>query len=181
MMCSVDGCTKDTYLRGWCQAHYTRWRRYGNPETRRRLTGMPWVDRLAHSFLVGDGCWEWQGSVQSEGYGTFYRGKNMKAHRVVYELLVGPIDPELTIDHLCLNKTCVRPAHLEVVTRSENIARKNRAAAGRPRKTPNPTAVPRELHGTLRERNKNGETLEQLAQEFGVNKTTIGRYVRSAA
>ena len=134
-ICSVDGCEKPLHSSKFCNAHHSRWRRYGDPLVRRKMTWMPWEQRLLASFATpSDGCWVWAGSITSEGYGSFYRGKNLKAHRVVYEFLVGPIPDGLTIDHLCRNKPCVNPAHLEVVTRAENIARRNRDVAGRNRR-----------------------------------------------
>jgi len=60
----------------------------------------------------------------AEGYGTFYLdGRSQKAHRVAYELLVGPIPEGLTLDHLCRVRHCVNPDHLEPVTRLENWRR----------------------------------------------------------
>lgn len=73
-----------------------------------------------------DVCWIWRGSLDSYGYGTFCYGAVVwKAHRVAYELLVGWLDPELTIDHLCRNPWCVRPDHLEPVTSGENSRRRS--------------------------------------------------------
>lgn len=73
---------------------------------------------------LDQGCWNWTGTRDQKGYGRArFGGKTTGAHRVAYELLVGPIPEELTIDHLCLNKSCVRPDHLEPVTRGENVRR----------------------------------------------------------
>lgn len=70
------------------------------------------------------GCWTWIGSRDVEGYGRMTAGrKSPKAHRLVYEALVGPIPPGLHLDHLCRNTSCVNPAHLEPVTPRENILR----------------------------------------------------------
>lgn len=73
------------------------------------------------------GCWQWiRGGFGHEGYGAVWdrkKKKTVKAHRYVYEMLVGPIPEGLTLDHLCRNRRCVRPAHLEPVTWSENIRR----------------------------------------------------------
>lgn len=76
-------------------------------------------------------CWPWQGTINN-GYGHFNiqrdRSKfTVKAHRIAYELVVGPIPEGLTIDHLCRNKVCMNPAHMEPVTHGENARRRNAA------------------------------------------------------
>jgi hypothetical protein len=70
-----------------------------------------------------DGCWNFLGCTAMRGYGNFSMNKTMvAAHRVSYELCVGPILNE-TVDHLCYNRKCVNPDHLECVSRSENTIR----------------------------------------------------------
>lgn len=72
------------------------------------------------------GCLEWLGATNSRGYGSFSfggKGKNVLAHRWIYEATVGPIATEMTIDHICRNRRCVDVKHLEVVTRGENTRR----------------------------------------------------------
>jgi hypothetical protein len=69
-------------------------------------------------------CWLWTGTTAAHGYGQMRRGgRTLPAHRVSYELLVGPIPPGLHIDHLCRVRACVNPAHLEAVTQKENNRR----------------------------------------------------------
>lgn len=70
------------------------------------------------------GCWEWQNAL-TNGYGTFApkRFAILPAHRVAYELIVGPIPEGLELDHLCKNPRCVNPNHLEPVTHAENCRR----------------------------------------------------------
>lgn len=69
------------------------------------------------------GCWEWVGAT-SDGYGHFqWQGRNVRAHRYLWERVRGPIPTGLVIDHLCRNRRCVNPNHLEVVTFRENILR----------------------------------------------------------
>ena len=71
------------------------------------------------------GCWLWNGTLTWGGYGQISRnGRNTTAHRAMWKHLRGPIPPGMTIDHLCLTRRCVNPAHLEVVTYSENNYRR---------------------------------------------------------
>ena len=89
-----------------------------------------------------NGCWEWQGA-KGQGYGNFYlHGKFPRAHRYAYELLVGPIPDGLTLDHLCRNRACVNPDHLEPVTQKVNTLRGEGLAAQNARKTHCPEGHP---------------------------------------
>jgi hypothetical protein len=74
-------------------------------------------------------CWEWTGGLLTTGYGQFgtrkYPPRTRLAHRVAYELVNGDIPQGLDLDHLCRNRACVNPAHLEPVTRRVNLIRGN--------------------------------------------------------
>jgi hypothetical protein len=73
--------------------------------------------------LLSD-CWPWTGARTSHGYGaTTLDGRYAVASRAAYELLIGPIPEGLVLDHLCRNRACVNPAHLEPVTHQVNINR----------------------------------------------------------
>src|SRR6266576_3456485 len=80
-------------------------------------------------------CWPWQAN-RGRGYGNVWiAGRMYRAHRVAYELLIGPIPEGLTLDHLCRNRGCVNPAHLEPVTSRENTLRGEGISANNARKT----------------------------------------------
>lgn len=82
------------------------------------------VRLLAKVRFTAYGCWEWRASLNNNGYAVlFHHGKMTFAHRISYEAFVGPIPAGLVIDHLCRNRCCVNPDHLEAVTRSVNVSR----------------------------------------------------------
>lgn len=88
----------------------------------------PWPLRkrgATPAWTVGDdGCWNWNGFVTPAGYGQIKRdGRIQGAHRYIYQLVHGPLDDGMVLDHLCENTKCVNPAHLEPVTTRENILR----------------------------------------------------------
>jgi hypothetical protein len=100
-------------------------------------------------------CWPWLGTMKGNGYGMLVvrRVKHL-AHRFAYELLVGPIPAGLQLDHLCRNRRCVNPAHLEPVTARENTIRGKALITACPRGhayTPENTDVRRNGHRSCRE------------------------------
>lgn len=118
-----------------------------------------WVDPATE-------CWIWQRGT-SRGYGYTYRWvggrkQGMGAHVFYYELAHGTMPEGLEIDHLCRNTLCVNPAHLEAVTRTENV-RRSRAT----RLTVDQVREIRRREGTA--------TVSALAREYGVARATIGR------
>lgn len=76
-----------------------------------------------------DECWEWTATKTRKGYGQFnYEGRTQRAHRVAYMIAIGPI-PRESLDHICRNRGCVNPSHLEPVSSRENTLRGEGVAA----------------------------------------------------
>lgn len=108
-------------------------RRDANRRSQLKRTGRssPWqprktiIQRLWSKTIKVNGCWIWQGPLNEEGYGSIYfKTRQTLIHRVSYILFWGdyPTDKPET-DHLCRNRACWRPLHLEAVTRLENHRR----------------------------------------------------------
>lgn len=176
--CTVEGCKKAHYARGFCVAHWERNRRHGSP------TGGSTSKGAAKSFLRDaiaaktDDCVFWPFSDNGSGYGLItIGGKRQYVHRLVCEAEHGP-GGILDAAHSCGNghKGCVNPKHLSWKTRIENMA--DSLAHG--------TRIRGERHyatklteadiWNIRSQSER-LTHDEIAQRFGVSRATIGRIV----
>lgn len=136
-------------------------------------------DTTAHATVSTDhrwcenpetGCWDWAGYVGTHGYGRVWNGRGaprLMAHRVVYEELVGPVADDKQLDHLCRNRACVNPAHLEPVTNMQNVQR----GEG--------TKLTPELVREIRyQREARGTTYSDLADQFGISTMQAWKVVK---
>lgn len=117
--CDVDGCNNLASRRGWCERHYRRWLRLGNPCATKYRTV---EDRFWAKVAKTDSCWNWRASCNNKGYGQFYPSrKPLLAHRFAYELCVGSIADGLQVLHHCDNPPCCNPEHLFLGTSVDNM------------------------------------------------------------
>jgi hypothetical protein len=137
--CSIEGCERKHFARGWCRAHYERWWRTGEPGEHpidQRVSGSPWERLLAKVDVNGPvaknrpdlgRCWMWTASRVERGYAFLsVDGRHVPAHRVAYEHCYGPIPDGLILDHFACDNGqagCVNPDHVRPATYRENNRR----------------------------------------------------------
>lgn len=139
-VCSIDGCDKALYAKGWCGMHYQRNRKFGSPysgadQGKRNHASLE--DRLwRHTQKRGhQDCWLCSANGKHTKYAQIQEGgqesRRLLAHRVSYELAYGPIPDGMVVMHSCDTPRCVNPAHLSVGTHQDNnddMTRKHRRA-----------------------------------------------------
>jgi len=124
--CSFPGCDKPRPYAAsdYCNGHLTQKKRGKELAPIRADKTRSLEESLLDLSEVDPetGCRLWTGVVHM-GYGSLKRkGKKMRAHRVAYEVWVGPIDDALVAHHTCANRLCINPDHLQAVTQADNLA-----------------------------------------------------------
>jgi hypothetical protein len=129
--CKRDGCAEEATRAGFCVADYHRdyrsRRRAGVIKPRKiAAKGMTRRERFEHIGydVMPDGCWRWRGSIVN-GYARIGRGNGDNAtvaSRVAWQIHRGPIASGLFVHHICANRSCVNPDHLQLTSTRENQA-----------------------------------------------------------
>lgn len=119
--CKAPDCQQRSWGRGLCQKHYSRQLRTGTTT----MATPTEAQRFWAMVHKSNDCWVWQGGLSSNGYGTFSGSEHgtVAAHTYAYRDKQGFIPAGLELDHLCRNRACVNPAHLEPVTHQVNVLR----------------------------------------------------------
>lgn len=156
-ICIYPDCTATPRARFLCSRHYAQALKSGNPPPRMSNFGKPAIDRFNEKVERTATCWLWVGGKSTAGYAAFSADGINYGHRWAYVHFIGPIPEGMVLDHLCRVRHCVNPAHLEVVTNEENIARGEahlNAARAAARLTHCPHGHPKNEKNTYRRYNK---------------------------
>ena len=122
---AIGVCERTIAYKGMCRTHYDRLRVFGRTDLHNPEGKIPPEQRFWLRVNKSEDCWNWTGSLNVGGYGHWQptKGTTSMAHRYSYEQIVGPIPEGLVLDHLCRNRSCVNPEHLEPVTQRVNNLR----------------------------------------------------------
>lgn len=185
-LCSMDGCGKPHEARGWCHAHYTRWRLHGDPLAgRKTMDGAP--ARFFREVVMryeGDECLTWP-FAGSDGYGLlWFDGRSQKVSRLVCEEEHGPPPtPKHQAAHSCGkgHLACVTKRHLSWKTPKENVA--DQIIHGtQPRGERSGRALLNETNvRAIREMRERGATHRAIAETLKVNKDAVRNVLRGRA
>ena len=171
-ICTAAGCGAKHFSKGYCAAHYGRWRRHGDLKFKRCPNGAPFQFLVEHKDRRSDQCLEFPFSRNVHGYGQVSKpGFPKGAHRVMCILVYGrPPFRRAEVAHSCRNKICVNPLHLRWATAAEN--NEDRARHGT---IPLGSAVPgsKLTEADVRAIRASSESNKTLAQRYNVSPQTV--------
>lgn len=186
--CSFDGCDERHYSKGYCRIHYVRWKNHGDPQVvitpdqvrhPKRTPEQVLADFKARLKRSPEGCLEWQGARDPNGYGRiFWEERVQLAHRAAYDAFVGPIPAGMNVCHRCDNPPCCEPTHLFIGSQADNHADMTRKGRG---------SVPPSKLGTessqsklteadvraIRKARSEGIPVTTLAAQYGVSTSSL--------
>lgn len=122
-------------------------------------------------------CWEWRGHIEANGYGKFYWSRArgvLWAHRASWELLFGPIPNGMDVCHTCDNRRCIRPGHLFIGTRADNMA--DAAAKGRTtigERNPSAKLTSADVLAIRAEYEAGDVFMREIAARYGVSSSAV--------
>lgn len=122
-ICSIEGCERKHECRGFCNMHYKRYMRHGDPTVLKIDFSI--AERLENNYMPipETGCWLWTRALSSKGYGcTNINGKTEYAHREAYKHYIGHVPKGLWVLHKCDTPSCINPNHLFLGTHKDNMA-----------------------------------------------------------
>lgn len=174
--CIVDGCEQRRETVDYCAKHWYRVKNYGDPSKTklrsRDISKQGWVLRLI-AFRGVDECWEWQGSLNVDGYGILpVKGKPVRAHRLAWHMFTGNPPPSL-IMHTCDNRKCCNLMHLREGTVRQNSDDKVQKGRQARSETMGAAKLTEAVVNEIRQSLSSGVTGRELSRKFQVTEANI--------
>lgn len=181
-ICCIKECDRPSVALGLCVNHWRRNRKYGSPIALKHhsgtLRGVPPREKFERRILkTANGCWEWAGSRDVDGYGVFMAELDgvlyKRAHRFSFAMHKHAPPSRVPVCHSCDNPPCVNPDHLWLGTNLENQRdkwAKGRGRGGGGQKNAHAILTPEQVAEILRD----ARTYAELAHVYGVSASTIG-------
>ena len=161
-------CGKPSVGREYCKAHYRAFMKYGDPNYKVNMRGVPFERR----YTIDKDCWLWIGSTDTCGYGIWVAHGQRYAHRASYVRHKGAIPPGLHVMHTCDHPNCVNPEHLKAGTHQENMAdlrAKGRAYGAEGESNLSAKITEAQAVAII----KDARSVKEIAEHYGLTKSSI--------
>ena len=177
--CSLNECSTKMYARTYCEMHYKRFMKHGDPTMRVWASPKLQEERFARLTVESDnGCVEWRSAAGTRKYGYFGGFGERLAHRAAWVMLYGPVPKGMYVLHTCDNPPCVNSEHLFLGTASDNaqdaVSKDRHTRGGRHHSA----KLTDDAVAKLRDRWLSGESIYALSKEIGISKVSTSRAVR---